>query len=841
MPKDIRQRIANNFAGRNTNAQHSLHANLQRQLEAAKTGFTVEAFFDPLLTGGDPAAVVLEAERIRRSEAFADMSPAERFYAHGLLYMGWSERPTVPGTEEPNRFAYRGLSTGLYTKLVLALGLQHELVQTLIVSLAGVLEEEKCVENIATAIEKVLQSIEEKEQFDSLWGALSHNFLKEGTPERIKGVLLDQKRRFDPDFSFSSMHKEEIEETFQDFQDEECTRPNDLTKILNTSTDKLEVLCEITDKGLPGVLHAHEECDTEDFLFVAANKSNRALLDFISTPDCTSDLDKWMTRVLSLSKRLEEADDLVRVIKAFAENVLPHTNTSPSCGEALKETFLRLFDNLSSSERADFLHFLREKNIKFTINTTNTCVSEVSLFNRAFEGCTDDEGFVSVLQRASLSSSATVLNRVLQMGSEDKAKVPLTLSFLGLLGYGGTDYAVDTLIDSAPKPSSALLAALVDSNFGTTEHAISKTMEKQEWSELEKIQFLCVFVQRVTTKFQENNLRALSQLVTKISGNTCILCELSLKCETYDLLEAISEKAPSLRVEAENGTFTGWKKEQILGNLFHAELAPPPTKQHKASESSEPTKASFPCWLTKPDDERGPLKTRNMNQFGRVFEFVEGCTLSNELAETLPERLNALRGVPPIPLIIATEAFRRNILLAAACILSRATEKEFERFAKVSLPKLISHELYTPEQFDGISEKFLIDCAVFQSLWLLCTPAVVSQLSPKYFLGSDFFPCVTNMIKHFSKHLVLHAHDDFASALRLACSLYTIPLFRLGTPEATKMRSKNEEQIRILCLNVIKAARDSGGDKLEREGLKDIISGIPDELCRRELEAAVDK
>lgn len=839
MPKDIRQRIANNFAGRNTNAQHSLHANLQRELEAAKTGFTAEALFDPLLTGGDPAAVVSEAERIRRSKAFADMPTTERFYAHGLLYMGWTERPTVPGTDEPNRFAYRGLSTELYTNLVLTLGLQHELAQTLIVSLAGVLEEVTCVENIATVAEKLLQSTQEKKQFDSLWDVFSNNFLKEGTPERIKDVLLTQKRRFDPEFSLDPMRKEENEESFQDFQDEESIQQVDLAKTLNISADKLKILCEITDKGSPGILRAHEECDTEDFMFIAASKSNKALLDYISNSDCKSDLDKWMSRVLSLSKYLEETDDLEQIIRTFAEYVLPHTNVSTSCAGGLRETFLRLFDKLSCHEKADFLDFLRKKKIKFA---TNSCVSEVSLFNRAFEGCTEDEGFVTELQRASLSSPDTVLSRVLQMGSDDKTKIPLALDFLRLLGYGGTDYAADSLIDSTSKPSSSLLAALIDSNFGTAEHTIIGVMKKQEWSKLEKFQFLCTFMQRARTQFQEKDLHALSQLVTEIADNTCVLCELSIKYETYNLLEAISEKAPDLMVEAVNdGTFAGWKKGQILGTLFHAELAPPPAKQLKSDETSEQKNISLPYWLTKTDDERGLLKTRSMNQFGRVFEFVEACVLSDELADTLPERLNTLRGVPPIPLIIATEAFRRNVLLAAACVLSRATEKEFDRFTKTSLPKLISHGLYTPEQFDGISEKFLIDCAVFQSLWLLCTPAVVSRLSPSHFLSDDFFPCVTNMMKHFSRRLVLHAQDDFVSALKLACSLYTIPLFRLDTPEAVKMRANNEEQIRILCLNVIKAARDEGGAELERGALKDIVSEIPNEMCRHELEAAIDK
>lgn len=846
MPKDIRLRIAN-FVGRNTNAQHTLHANLQRQLEAAKSGFTADALFDPLLTGGDPTGVLTEAQQIRRSGEYAAMSPTERFYAHGLLYMGWIDRPVVPGTDEPNRFAYRGFPTELYAKLVVALDFQHELAQTLVVMLAGMLDEPTCVENVAIIIEKVLQSTQERETFDGLWNALSNSLLKEGTPRRIRDALLDQKHRFYPHFMLNIDNTEEDHEDFQNFQEEEeTTNQNMLSGIIGHDTDKLDILCEITNNGAPGILRAYEEFDTENFLYVTASNSSRALLEFMSAPGGISDLGEWLTRVSTLSKRLEEADDLVHVVKTFAEKVLPHLtahqeseNISRTCVEGLKETFLRLFIKLPSIERAGVLRFLHEKHISFG---QKNVPSEISLFNRVFSGCTKDELFVSELQKLSLSSPTTVLSRTLQMASDDKTKISIALIFLRLLGYEGTNYPISILMSTVTNPSSSLLAALANSGLGDAEYAISRVMEKQEWNDFIKLQFLNNFIRRMTTSFQEKDFCAITHLIDEVMKNTVTLRELGVKQETFELLEAISEKAPDLRVGVKHSeTYDEWKKEHILGGLFPTEFMPPQPKQQK-TEPQKPTQVSFPCWLMKPDDERGPLQTKSLNQFERIFDFVDACTLSDDLAETLPERLNALRGVPPVPLIIATEAFRRNILLAATCILSRATEKEFKRFTDISLPKLVSHGLYAPEQFDGISEKFLVDCAVFQSLWLLSTPAIVSQLSPNYFLEQDFFPCVTNLIKHLSRRLVLHAQDDFVSAFRLACSLYTIPLFRQGTPERTKMRASNEEQIRILCLSIIKTAHDGSADRIKKEILTEIIqSTVPDGICRRELEAAIDK
>lgn len=846
MPKDIRLRITN-FVGRNTNIQHALHVNLQRQLEETKSGFTVERLFDPLLTGGGPASVLAEAQQIRCSEAYTNMSSTERFYGHGLLYMGWTERPTVPGAEEPNRFVYRGFSTELYTKLVLTLELQHELAQTLVISLAGVLEETKCIENIAVTIEKVLQTLQDKETFDILWDTLSNSLLKEGSPKRIKDVLIGQKHRFYNDFSLET-NNTGCDDCFQEFQVDENNK-KDLFSILNCNADNLEILCEITDKGVPDVLSAYQECNGADFLYIAATKSNKALLEFISsTKECNNDLDKWMTRILSLSKYIEETDDLMFVTKTFAEKVLPYLctceenqNIKPDHTDGLKEVFLKLFHRLSNHERSLLLHFTREKKINFS---TDNYSSEVSLFNRVFEGCTKDDFFVYELQKASLSMPSNILYRTLQMASEDKTKVNLALSFLQLLGYDGTDYAADALIDSAMKPSGTLLGALIDSNFGTIKHTIPQILEKQGWNDLSRFEFLRSFLQCLKSSFQEEDFNIIVKLVDKIMEYMVIPCELRLKLEACELLEVISKKSPDLIIEVKNNeTYIEWKKEQILENFFHTEYTyPPPTKQQKKDDSAEPKPISFPCWLIKQDDERGPLKTKNMNQFEKVFEFVDACTLSGKLAETLPERLNTLRGVPPVPLIIATGAFRRNILLASGCILSRATDKEFDRFTNISLPKLISSELYSPEQFDGVSEAFIADCVVFQALWLLCTPAVVSQLTAKYFLEFDFFPCITNLIKHFSRRLIRHAQDDFVSALRLASSLYTIPLFRDNDQKVMRMRTNNEEQIRILCLNVIKAAHDQGGDEIKREDLKDIIQKtIPDELCKQELEAAIDK
>lgn len=845
MPKDIRLRIAN-FVGRNTNAQHTLHANLQRQLEAAKSEFTADALFDPLLTGGDPIGVLAEAQQIRRSREYAAMSPTERFYAHGLLYMGWIDRPVVPGTDEPNRFAYRGFPTELYTKLVVALDFQHELAQTLVVMLAGVLDESVCIENVTITIEKVLQSAQEREIFDGLWDAFSNSLLKEDTPRRIRDVLLDQKHRFYPHFTLNTDKTEEDYEDFQNFQEEEITNQTMLPRIIGQDTDKLDILREITDNGAPGILRAHEEFDTENFLYVAASNSSRALLEFMSAPGGISDLGEWLTRVSTLSKRLEEADDLVHVVKTFAEKVLPHLtahqeseNISRTCVENLKETFLRLFIKLSSIERAGVLHFLHEKHISFG---QKSIPSEISLFNRVFSGCTKDELFVSELQKLSLSSPTTVLNRTLQMASDDKTKISIALIFLRLLGYEGTNYPITILMSAVTNPSSSLLAALVDSGIGDAKHAISRVMEKQEWNDFTKLQFLNNFIRRMTTSFQEKDFCAITHLIDEVMKNTVILCELGVRQETFELLEAISEKAPDLRVRVKHSeAYDEWKKAHILGGLFPTDLMPPQPKQQK-TEPQKPAQVSFPCWLMKPDDERGPLQAKSLNQLERIFDFVDACTLSDELAEILPERLDALRGVPPVPLIIATEAFRRNILLAAACILSRATEKEFKRFTEISLPKLVSHGLYVPEQFDGISEKFLVDCAVFQSLWLLSTPAIVSQLPSNYFLEQDFFPCVTNLIKHLSRRLVLHAQDDFVSAFRLACSLYTIPLFRQSTPERTKMRASNEEQIRILCLSIIKTAHDESAGRIKEEILTEIIqSTVPDGICRRELEVTIDK
>ena len=848
MGKDVRRRFTS-AAGRNVNAQATLQARLQKQLDAARSGFTVDSLFDPLLTGGDPAAVLSEAQRICASEAYAGLSAAERFYAHGLLYMGWAERPAVPGTEEPSRFACRGLSTQLYTGLVLALGLQHEFVQTLVVSYAGLVEESVRIENIAKTIEKVLQTVEEREAFDSLWNQISHTLLKETTPQHIKEAILTQKRRFCKDFTFEgeTITNEEKAECFESFKEDtsEVAGHENFLCAEGHSAEELGVLCEITDDGAPGTMKIHEDFTKGDFLFTAASKSKRALLSFISSPPSDKEkLEPWMQQVTTLSNTLEEAEDALRVTQTYAENVLSQLNNcqiNQNIIISLEETFFKLFHKLSKYEKAEILHTTRERGISFHHNAP---LSVVSLFNRSFEGCTEDDNFVLELQEAALCSPEIVLDRTLQMALKDSTKEQLTAKFLQLQGYEGTDRAINALINSSHAPSGSLLATLVDSNFGTIENTIYTVMTKGNWDDLTKIHMVNSFLQTLRTPLHRNDSHAYSNLITKAAGYACSLCELSLRLESCSLLETLSERVPDVEVVVENGvTYEEWKRTELLSGYFETGLMPASPKYQRIMTQR---KISFAYWLTSTYNEREPLNVKDTNQFECTFEFVEACTLSDRLAQELPERLNAMRGVPPLPLILATEAFKRNVLLASACILSRATDKEFERLTEIALPKLVSFGLYTPEPFEDVSSALMSSCTVFQSLWLLSTPSVVSGLPAWCFSKADFYSCVGNMVKHLSAHVMCHAQDDLTGALRLGCSLYTIPLLRMTDDDdelnTSKVKARIVEQARILCLGVIRTVHDKEKSEVNIGTLKGIIDKLaPAGEHRQELEKAIVK